>query len=150
MENFWILDSGCSNHMTGRKIFLQNLHPISPHIIGLPNGAKTFAMHEGVVSLSPTLQLHRVDTSEPSQEYTLELELEPETNESSKPTSVPESNEPDLGNSDDDEDHPEAQAQALRDYQPSRDVAYIFLVILLIMPSICFFMLMICLLLASI
>ncbi|KAI5664990.1 hypothetical protein M9H77_24313 [Catharanthus roseus] len=49
---------------------------------------------------------------------------EPETNEESDiPTSVPKTNVHELKNSNDDEDHPEAQAQALRDYQLSRDRA---------------------------
>ncbi|KAI5680557.1 hypothetical protein M9H77_01784 [Catharanthus roseus] len=128
MENLWILDLGCSNHMTGRKFFLQNIHPICPHIIGLPNGAKTFAVQEGMVSLSPTLKLHQV-TSEPSHEHTLEPELELETNEKSgNPTSVPKPDEQILGNYDDDEeDHPKAQAQALRDYQLSRDRVWLFI-----------------------
>ncbi|KAI5671304.1 hypothetical protein M9H77_11668 [Catharanthus roseus] len=48
------------------------------------------------------------DTSEPPQEHTLEPKLEPKTNEESgNPTIVPEPDEPDLGNFDDDEDHPE-------------------------------------------
>ncbi|KAI5648414.1 hypothetical protein M9H77_34419 [Catharanthus roseus] len=59
-------------------------------------------------------------TSEPSQEHT----QEPETNEeldtpsSSVPdsTSVPETHIPKLEGSDDEEEHPKAQAQALRDY----------------------------------
>ncbi|KAI5668982.1 hypothetical protein M9H77_18835 [Catharanthus roseus] len=50
-------------------------------------------------------------TSEPSHEHTLEPELEPETN---KESSIPEPNELILGDSDNDEDHPKAQAQALR------------------------------------
>ncbi|KAI5678347.1 hypothetical protein M9H77_09297 [Catharanthus roseus] len=50
-------------------------------------------------------------TSEPSHEHTLEPELEPETN---KESSIPKPDEPILDNSDDDdENHLEAQAQAL-------------------------------------
>ncbi|KAI5658853.1 hypothetical protein M9H77_27646 [Catharanthus roseus] len=49
------------------------------------------------------------DTSEPSQEHTLEPKLEPETNEeSSNLTSLSKPDEPNLGNSDDDKDHPKA------------------------------------------
>ncbi|KAI5681059.1 hypothetical protein M9H77_02286 [Catharanthus roseus] len=63
-------------------------------------------------------------TSEPSHEHTLKPELALETNEESN---VLEPNEPILDNSDDDENHPEAQAQALRDYQLPRDRGSAFL-----------------------
>ncbi|KAI5654687.1 hypothetical protein M9H77_31874 [Catharanthus roseus] len=59
------------------------------------------------------------DTSEPSQPHD-----QPETSGGSDiPTSEqPETSTPEFENSDEDEeDHPEAQAQALRDYQLSRD-----------------------------
>lgn len=60
------------------------------------------------------------DTSGPSQEYT----HEPETNEELDVlASLLETDVPELENFNDDEDHPEAQAQALRDYQLSRDRA---------------------------
>ncbi|KAI5658679.1 hypothetical protein M9H77_27472 [Catharanthus roseus] len=59
-------------------------------------------------------------TSKPSQEHI----QEPETNEEldilssnvPDPTSVPETHIPELKDSDDEEEHPEAQAQAFRDY----------------------------------
>ncbi|KAI5654978.1 hypothetical protein M9H77_32165 [Catharanthus roseus] len=107
--------------MTGRKDFLKHLKNIYPYTVGLPNGHQAISLQEGIVSLNPELHLLSV-TSEPSQEYTLEPELEPETNEEpGNPTSVLEPDEPELGNSDDDEDHLEAQTQDLRDYQLSRD-----------------------------
>ncbi|KAI5677420.1 hypothetical protein M9H77_08370 [Catharanthus roseus] len=64
-------------------------------------------------------------TSEPSQEHTQEPETNDELDTPSSsvtdPTSVPETNVPELEHSDDEEDHPKAQAQAFRDYPLSRD-----------------------------
>ncbi|KAI5672571.1 hypothetical protein M9H77_12935 [Catharanthus roseus] len=40
MKNLWILDSGCSHDMTGRKDFLSNLNNVYPYTIRLPNGTK--------------------------------------------------------------------------------------------------------------
>ncbi|KAI5647603.1 hypothetical protein M9H77_33608 [Catharanthus roseus] len=128
MEYKWILESGCSNYMTGKKIFLSDIKPSHPYTVTLPNGSKTTGVELGSVFLDPTLKIDN-DTFETPQEHTLELE----TNEESvNPTSVP---EPELGNSDDNEDHPKAQAQVLKDYQLQRDK---FLIPLLL-PVLCKF-----------
>lgn len=37
-----------------------DLLSIYPYTIGLPNGAKTVALHEGAVRLSPKLNIHNV------------------------------------------------------------------------------------------
>ncbi|KAI5666937.1 hypothetical protein M9H77_16790 [Catharanthus roseus] len=50
MKNLWILDSGCSHHMTGRKYFLSNLNNVYPYTIGQPNGTKSIALQEGMIS----------------------------------------------------------------------------------------------------
>ncbi|KAI5682206.1 hypothetical protein M9H77_03434 [Catharanthus roseus] len=99
---------------------------------------------EGIKSIKPTLELPYLKdntiTSNPScnpspssipvevetiSESTLEPSQEPETNsEPSAPSSsypVPEASYPILDGSDEEEEHPEAQTQALRDYQLSRD-----------------------------
>lgn len=60
MRNFWILDSGCSHHMTGGVDSLYKLHYICPYTFGLSNGAKTIALQERYARLSPELILRNV------------------------------------------------------------------------------------------
>ncbi|KAI5666307.1 hypothetical protein M9H77_16160 [Catharanthus roseus] len=99
---------------------------------------------EGIKSIKPTLELpclkDNTITNNPScdpspssipvevetiSEPTLEPPQEPETNsEPSTPSSsspVPKASDPILDGSDEEEEHPEAQTQALRDYQLTRD-----------------------------
>lgn len=48
----WILDSGASNHMTGKKDLLHELQPSKPMPLYFPDGSKTIAMMVGCVDLS--------------------------------------------------------------------------------------------------
>lgn len=56
----WILDIGCSHHMTGRQELLAGLHSIFPYIIGLPNGSETTGTQEGFAHLNPNFKIHHV------------------------------------------------------------------------------------------
>lgn len=56
----WILDSGASRHMTGRKDFLFNVVSISSVPITLPNGSTTTTSCEGSVFLSSIFFLQNV------------------------------------------------------------------------------------------
>lgn len=49
LDDFWILDSGASDHMTGRLDFLQNIIDISPQSIRLPNGKQVWTSKVGIV-----------------------------------------------------------------------------------------------------
>lgn len=60
MRNLWILDSGCSTHMTGRVDSLWNLNSIYPYTIGFPNGTEAVALHKETVRLSSELTIHNV------------------------------------------------------------------------------------------
>ncbi|XP_073138193.1 uncharacterized protein [Henckelia pumila] len=48
----WIIDTGCSNHMTGNAKLFSQLFDVSPTTVGLPNGQHTIATKEGTVFLS--------------------------------------------------------------------------------------------------
>lgn len=56
----WIFDSGCSHHMIGRRDLLMNLQPISPHIIGLPNGTKAVALELGTICVGQNFIIRNV------------------------------------------------------------------------------------------
>lgn len=60
IELIWILDSGCSHHMKGRKDFLKNLKHVSPYVIGLPNGFEAVATQQGNVSLGLSFWVHNM------------------------------------------------------------------------------------------
>jgi transposase InsO family protein len=53
----WIIDTGCSNHMTGNVSLFESLYDISPSPVGLPNGNQTTAIKEGRIVLSDGLIL---------------------------------------------------------------------------------------------
>lgn len=55
MSEQWILDTGCSHHMIGRKNFLRNLSSTPPYRIVLPNGTTSIGVEIGSVSLSPQI-----------------------------------------------------------------------------------------------
>lgn len=57
MVNLWIFYLGYSHHMIDRKDFLQNLNPIHPYTVSLPNGVKSIAIQEGMVPLNSILKL---------------------------------------------------------------------------------------------
>lgn len=56
----WIIDSGCSHHMTGWKTFLSNIKPSHPYTVTLPNGSKTTEVEMGSLCLDSTLQIDNV------------------------------------------------------------------------------------------
>ncbi|XP_020249272.1 uncharacterized protein LOC109826663 [Asparagus officinalis] len=45
----WIIDTGCSNHMTGNISLFESLYDVSPSPVGLPNGNQTTAIKEGKI-----------------------------------------------------------------------------------------------------
>lgn len=55
-----ILDSGCSQHLCGRKDLLHNLQFSSPYVIGLPNRSKVVAVKKYTVCLGPNFTLNNV------------------------------------------------------------------------------------------
>ena len=56
----WIIDSGVSHHMTGVLHTLTNIHPVSPSMVGLPNGKTVLANKKGSLVLTKTLTLKQV------------------------------------------------------------------------------------------
>ncbi|KAH7569415.1 hypothetical protein JRO89_XS06G0157600 [Xanthoceras sorbifolium] len=56
----WIIDTGCSNHMTGNISLFESLYDVSPSPVGLPNGNHTTAIKEGKIVLSDGLILKDV------------------------------------------------------------------------------------------
>ncbi|KAH7565024.1 hypothetical protein JRO89_XS09G0112900 [Xanthoceras sorbifolium] len=56
----WIIDTGCSNHMTGNISLFESLYDVSPSPVGLPNGNHTTAIKEGKIVLSDGLILKNV------------------------------------------------------------------------------------------
>ena len=47
----WIIDTRASHHMTDTYECLNDLRDIMPCSVGLPNGAETKALKEGIVTL---------------------------------------------------------------------------------------------------
>nr|KAJ0185472.1 hypothetical protein LSAT_V11C900483690 [Lactuca sativa] len=59
-KRLWIIDSGATHHVTGDFSWLHNAHKISSLLVGLPNGRKVIATHEGSVHLSEKITLKSV------------------------------------------------------------------------------------------
>ncbi|KAI5667014.1 hypothetical protein M9H77_16867 [Catharanthus roseus] len=119
-----ILNSWCSHHMTGIKTFLSNIQPSLPYTITLPNGSKTTGIEMSSVRLDSAFKINDVTSKsslEPTQEPETNEELVTPSNSIPDPPSIPETLKSVLEDSDEKEEHPEAQAQALRDYQLARD-----------------------------
>lgn len=62
MSCSWILDIGCSHHMSGRREFLNALKSIIPYNVWLPNGTSTTVVQEGYAYLNPTFKINHVLT----------------------------------------------------------------------------------------
>nr|KYP60690.1 Retrovirus-related Pol polyprotein from transposon TNT 1-94 [Cajanus cajan] len=56
----WIIDTRCSNHMTGDARLFSQLFDVSPTSIGLPNCKQTIATKEGMITLHKHMVLHNV------------------------------------------------------------------------------------------
>ncbi|KAL9228263.1 hypothetical protein vseg_003863 [Gypsophila vaccaria] len=56
----WLLDTGCSHHMTGRRDLLENIQKKTVSTVGLPNGSHITACEHGTVTLSSTFVLKDV------------------------------------------------------------------------------------------
>ena len=52
----WIIDTGASHHMIDTYECLNDLRDIMPCLVGLPNGAETKALKEGIVTLGEKLK----------------------------------------------------------------------------------------------
>ncbi|KAI5676578.1 hypothetical protein M9H77_07528 [Catharanthus roseus] len=84
-------------------------------------------MVKGVIkSTKPTILIQIVEvtskhTLEPTQEPKTDRELVTPSSSTPDPPSIPETLDPVLEGSDEEEEHPEAQAQALREYQLASD-----------------------------
>ncbi|OIT04864.1 hypothetical protein A4A49_65361, partial [Nicotiana attenuata] len=60
-NDFWIIDSGASNHMTFNKIALSNISTLPyPVLISLPSGYKVKVLQFGDVILNSEIILHKV------------------------------------------------------------------------------------------
>ena len=58
---YWILDSGASNHMSSDRKLLTNTRPLPyPFLVTLPNGYKVKVTEIGDAVLSPKLTLNKV------------------------------------------------------------------------------------------
>ena len=53
----WLIDTGCSHHVTGNLDALSNLHTISNRTVSLPNGSRVSATQAGRVTLTNTIVL---------------------------------------------------------------------------------------------
>ncbi|XP_021748580.1 uncharacterized protein LOC110714381 [Chenopodium quinoa] len=53
----WIIDTGCSHHVTGNLSCLTDVREVSPCNVGLPDGQNVIAMKEGVVKLTDKITL---------------------------------------------------------------------------------------------
>ncbi|KAK9715248.1 hypothetical protein RND81_06G152600 [Saponaria officinalis] len=60
VNNFWLLDSGATHHMTGRFDVLYNVRDIDPCVVSHPNGKFVKASKEGCVNLGSHFNLQRV------------------------------------------------------------------------------------------
>ncbi|XP_050896672.1 uncharacterized protein LOC127103459 [Lathyrus oleraceus] len=58
--NTWIIDTGCSNHMTGNLNRMRELRDIQSCSVGLPNGEHASAIKEGSIVLEGGLKLDNV------------------------------------------------------------------------------------------
>lgn len=56
-SNYWILDSGATDHISCSLFLLNNVRSISGILIGLPNGERVLASHIGNVQLSAHITL---------------------------------------------------------------------------------------------
>ncbi|KNA05415.1 hypothetical protein SOVF_190600, partial [Spinacia oleracea] len=56
----WLIDSGCSNHMSGNRSMFSTLTDATHSPVGLPNGKQVMATKEGTVILSENLTLSNV------------------------------------------------------------------------------------------
>jgi hypothetical protein len=59
-SNFWIIDTGATDHITNNGSILTNSHSIKPTTIHLPNNTFTTALMAGTVILSDDLHLKNV------------------------------------------------------------------------------------------
>ncbi|XP_074301370.1 uncharacterized protein LOC141632754 [Silene latifolia] len=53
----WLIDTGCSHHVTGNYSLLYDVRNIPNRIVGLPDGSKIFASQIGRVDVTPTISL---------------------------------------------------------------------------------------------
>ncbi|XP_021756883.1 uncharacterized protein LOC110721955 [Chenopodium quinoa] len=56
----WIIDTGCSHHVTGNLSCLTDVREVSPCNVGLLDGQNVIAMKEGVVKLTEKITLSNV------------------------------------------------------------------------------------------
>lgn len=56
----WLIDTGCSNHVTGDLSLLTHVYGVLSCPIGLPNGQQVCAIHEGSAHLTHHMTLQRV------------------------------------------------------------------------------------------
>ncbi|XP_074306293.1 uncharacterized protein LOC141641533 [Silene latifolia] len=56
----WLIDTGCSHHVTGNFALLSDVQTIPSRIVGLPDGSKIFASLAGRVIVTSTITLHPV------------------------------------------------------------------------------------------
>ncbi|KAK9748217.1 hypothetical protein RND81_02G043900 [Saponaria officinalis] len=56
----WLIDTGCSHHVTGNLALLSDVTHIPRRIVGLPNGTKFYADVVGRVTVTPTITLNPV------------------------------------------------------------------------------------------
>ena len=59
-SNFWIIDTGATNHITYNLSMLTDYHHIEPVTITMPNNTRVVATSAGTVHLSDNLHLHNV------------------------------------------------------------------------------------------
>ncbi|KAK9699954.1 hypothetical protein RND81_08G206500 [Saponaria officinalis] len=56
----WLIDTGCSHHVTGNFSLLSDVKTIPSRIVGLPDGSKIHASYVGRVTVTPTITLNPV------------------------------------------------------------------------------------------
>ena len=59
-ENSWIIDTGASHHMTSTLACMNDVRDIEPCPVGMPNGTRTYATKEGMVTVGDKLMLKHV------------------------------------------------------------------------------------------